>query len=127
MMIAALTAASQGWAQDSSIPQYHLLKKIVLGGEGGWDYLTVDPATHHIFIGRRGYVSVLDSGGNVVGKLDVRKPSAKSRLKTRRNAGFSALHFCVFERFSFLIQLLHTNWGSSRCIGDFVAKYLVSF
>jgi len=27
--------------QDSG---YHLLKKVTLGGEGGWDYLTADPA-----------------------------------------------------------------------------------
>ena len=73
MIIAALTAASQGWTQDSSVPPYHLLKKIVLGGEGGWDYFTVDPATHHIFIGRGDYVMVLDSDGNVVGKLEVGK------------------------------------------------------
>ena len=73
MIIAALTAASQGWTQDSSVPPYHLLKKIVLGGEGGWDYFTVDPATHHIFIGRGDYVVVLDSDGNVVGKLEVGK------------------------------------------------------
>jgi hypothetical protein len=72
-IIAALIATPQGSAQDSSAAQYHLLKKIVLGGEGGWDYFTVDPATHHIFIGRGDYVMVLDSDGNVVGKLDVGK------------------------------------------------------
>jgi len=37
MIIAVLSVASQSWTQDSSVPQYHLLKKIVLGGEGGWD------------------------------------------------------------------------------------------
>ena len=73
IIIAALTAPSQGWTQDSSVPPYHLLKKIVLGGEGGWDYFTVDPMTHHIFIGRGDYVMVLDSDGNVVGKLEVGK------------------------------------------------------
>jgi hypothetical protein len=30
---------------------YHVAKEIALGGEGGWDYLTVDP------VGRRLYVS----------------------------------------------------------------------
>src|SRR5215471_10267750 len=73
MIIAVLTVASQGWTQDSSVPQYHLLKKIVLGGEGGWDYFTVDPATHHIFIGRGDYIQVLDSNGSVIGKVDVGK------------------------------------------------------
>lgn len=73
IFFAALTASSQGLAQKSSSPLYHLIKRIVLGGEGGWDYFTVDPATHHVFIGRGEYVMVLDSDGNVIGKLDVGK------------------------------------------------------
>jgi len=60
-----------GYAQNSGTPQYHLIKKILLGGDGGWDYFTVDPATHRIFIGRGSYVLVLDQDGNVVKKMDV--------------------------------------------------------
>src|SRR5947209_3923921 len=71
--MAALTASTRVWAQNSSAAQYHLIKKIVLGGDGGWDYFTVDPETHHIFIGRGDYVMVLDPDGKVVGKLDVGK------------------------------------------------------
>lgn len=73
VIIATLAAPSRGWTQNSSAPQYHLLKKILLGGEGGWDYFTVDPATHHIFIGRGDYVMVLDSDGKVIGKIEVGK------------------------------------------------------
>lgn len=40
---------------------YHLLKKVVLGGEGGWDYLTVDSANRHLFISRGTHVIVLDA------------------------------------------------------------------
>ncbi len=40
---------------------YHLLKKVVLGGEGGWDYLTVDSANRHLFISRGTHVMVLDA------------------------------------------------------------------
>jgi hypothetical protein len=35
MILAALTTSSQGWTQESSVPSYHLLKKIVLGGRRG--------------------------------------------------------------------------------------------
>ena len=52
---------------------YHLVKKVVLGGEGGWDYFTADPVTHRLFIGRGGYVMVVDATGNVVGKIDTGK------------------------------------------------------
>src|ERR1700693_5071518 len=40
---------------------YHLLKKVALGGEGGWDYLIVDSASRHIFISRGAHVMVVDA------------------------------------------------------------------
>jgi DNA-binding beta-propeller fold protein YncE len=58
-------------AQASGDVQYHLVKKVVLGGEGGWDYFTADPATHKIFIARGSYVMVLDSQGKVTAQMDV--------------------------------------------------------
>jgi YVTN family beta-propeller protein len=39
---------------------YHLAKQVTLGGEGGWDYLEVDPATHHVFVSHATHVLVLD-------------------------------------------------------------------
>jgi DNA-binding beta-propeller fold protein YncE len=70
-MTAILAIPCRGGAQDSAGPQYHLVKKVVLGGDGGWDYFTVDPVTHRIFIARGSYVMVLDSDGNIVGKVAV--------------------------------------------------------
>jgi DNA-binding beta-propeller fold protein YncE len=69
-LIALIAIPRNVVAQDAGSP-YHLLKKVVLGGEGGWDYFTVEPATHRIFIGRGTYVQVLDADGNIVGKVDV--------------------------------------------------------
>jgi len=60
-------------SQNPSAPQYQLIKKVVLGGEGGWDYFTADPVTHRLFIGRGAYVMVTDPTGKVVGKMDVGK------------------------------------------------------
>jgi DNA-binding beta-propeller fold protein YncE len=49
---------------------YHLLKKIPLGGEGGWDYLTFDSPTRRLFISRSTKVIVLDvDSGKVVGEI----------------------------------------------------------
>jgi YVTN family beta-propeller protein len=39
---------------------YHLLRKIPLGGDGGWDYVTVDPDAHRIYIARSTRVMVVD-------------------------------------------------------------------
>jgi DNA-binding beta-propeller fold protein YncE len=48
---------------------YRLAKKITLGGEGGWDYFDVDPATSHVFIPRGDHVLVVDSSGTQVADI----------------------------------------------------------
>lgn len=48
----------------SAVPasaDYHLLKKVILGGEGFWDYLNVDSANRHVFISRGTHVMVVDA------------------------------------------------------------------
>jgi DNA-binding beta-propeller fold protein YncE len=67
------SAAATAWTQVSSSGPYHLVKKIVLGGEGGWDYIAADPLTHHVFIGRGTYVMVVNPDGTLVAKMDVGK------------------------------------------------------
>jgi DNA-binding beta-propeller fold protein YncE len=39
----------------------HVVKTYRLGGEGGWDYLTIDPASRHLFISRATHVMVIDA------------------------------------------------------------------
>ncbi len=49
---------------------YHVTKKIVLGGEGGWDYLTVDSKARRVYISRGTHVMVVDAdSGAVVGDI----------------------------------------------------------
>ena len=49
---------------------YHLVKKVKLGGTGGWDYLEVDPATHRLFISRGTHVIVVDpEQGKIIGDI----------------------------------------------------------
>lgn len=49
---------------------YHVLKKITVGGEGGWDYLTFDSPTRRLFISRATKVIVLDvDSGKSVGEI----------------------------------------------------------
>src|SRR6266481_8790390 len=40
---------------------YHVAKKVVLGGAGGWDYLTVDAKARRIYISRSTHVMVVDA------------------------------------------------------------------
>jgi DNA-binding beta-propeller fold protein YncE len=60
LSLAAVAVAAAG-------PGYHVIKTYKLGGEGGWDYLTVDPSARRFYISRGTHVIVLDadSGKNV--------------------------------------------------------------
>jgi DNA-binding beta-propeller fold protein YncE len=47
-----------------------VIKTYELGGEGRWDYLTVDPESHHLFISRSTQVIVIDTeSGKPVGDI----------------------------------------------------------
>ena len=49
---------------------YHVAKKIVLGGEGGWDYLTVDSKARRVYISRGTHVMVVDAdSGALLGDI----------------------------------------------------------
>jgi DNA-binding beta-propeller fold protein YncE len=45
---------------------YHVAKKTVLGGDGGWDYLTVDAKARRIYISRSTHVMVVDADSAAV-------------------------------------------------------------
>jgi len=48
------------FAQGPSTSGYHKLQEIVLGGEGGWDYLKLDPDAGRLYISRATQVLVVD-------------------------------------------------------------------
>lgn len=51
-------------------PGYHVIKTYTLGGEGGWDYLTLDGASRHLYISRATHVIVIDAdSGKAVGDI----------------------------------------------------------
>ncbi|HZQ71256.1 MAG TPA: YncE family protein [Terriglobales bacterium] len=65
--VALVTFAAVTWAADTG---YHVLKTYKLGGDGGWDYLTVDPATHRLYVSRATHVMVVDTeSGKQVGDI----------------------------------------------------------
>src|SRR5438132_5559386 len=51
-------------------PAYHLLKTIKVGGDGSWDYVTMDSEARRLYISRANRVQVLDvEKGEVVGEV----------------------------------------------------------
>ena len=69
---------------------YHLVKKLTLGGEGGWDYLTADSATHRLFISRGTHIMVVDADGNVVGDIPNLQGTHGSEVVAEAGRGFSS-------------------------------------
>src|SRR5258705_5962199 len=45
---------------------YHIAKKTVLGGEGGWDYLYCDSAARRLYLSRSTHVMVVDADSYAV-------------------------------------------------------------
>lgn len=70
---------------------YHLVKKVKIGGTGGWDYLEVDPATHRLFITRGTHVIVVDPDqGKVVGDIPDTQGVHGVALADEFNKGFTS-------------------------------------
>ena len=65
-----LLAAVLGPLSFGADPGLQVIKNYKLGGEGGWDYLTIDPAARHLFISRATHVMVIDAdSGKSVGDI----------------------------------------------------------
>jgi DNA-binding beta-propeller fold protein YncE len=62
LALTTLWAAPAAWAQVGMVPPvpYHLLNTITIGGEGGWDYLQVDPAGERLYVSHGTRVEVVD-------------------------------------------------------------------
>ncbi|MEP6637460.1 MAG: YncE family protein [Acidobacteriota bacterium] len=70
---------------------YKVVKKITLGGDGGWDYLVIDPATHRLYISRSTHVMVVDvDSGKVVGDIPNTSGVHGIALVPELNKGFTS-------------------------------------
>ncbi len=50
---------------------YHIAKTISVGGQGGWDYLAVDPGSHRLFVAHATHMVVIDTQNDrVIGRID---------------------------------------------------------
>jgi DNA-binding beta-propeller fold protein YncE len=68
--VLALFVSVAGVALYAADPNYHVVKEIQIGGEGGWDYLIVDAATHRLYASHATKIVVADTEtGKVVGEI----------------------------------------------------------
>lgn len=69
-MWAGLAAILLAGMAAAAAPGYHLINTYKLGGEGGWDYLTIDSSARRLYISRGTHVIVIDAdSGKQVGEI----------------------------------------------------------
>jgi len=70
---------------------YKVIKKYKLGGDGGWDYLTLDPDSRRLFISRGTHVMVIDGdSGKPVGDIPDTPGIHGIALAPEFNRGFTS-------------------------------------
>ncbi|MFZ0303931.1 MAG: YncE family protein [Terracidiphilus sp.] len=70
LLLAGLAQASALAADSSAAQPYHVITRWQIGGDGGWDYVTVDGPAHRLYIARSNRVEVVDTTtGKLVGEI----------------------------------------------------------
>src|SRR5262244_3862232 len=70
MLLTAVGALIPVAAAFAAATGYHVVAEIPIGGEGGWDYLTVDSAARRLYVSHGTHVAVVDLDTNkVVGDI----------------------------------------------------------
>ena len=65
-----LTCVTSLSAQTPS-SSYHIARRSLLGGNGGWDYVIADPSRHRLFIARVDHLMVVDEvSGKLIGQVN---------------------------------------------------------
>jgi DNA-binding beta-propeller fold protein YncE len=102
-----------------------------LGGDGGWDYLEVDPATHHVFISRGTHVMVIDDNAKIIGDIPDTAGVHGIALAPEFNRGFitdgQANQFTIFDLATFkTIGTAATDRGPDGIVYDPASKRVFS-
>jgi hypothetical protein len=70
-------------------PNWHVTNTFHSGGEGGWDYVTIDPLTHRVFVTRSTHTLAIDGAtGKVLGDIPGQIRSHGIALVPALNRGF---------------------------------------
>jgi YVTN family beta-propeller protein len=77
--------------QPSPQTGFKVIQKLTLGGEGGWDYLNLDPQTRRLYISRSTHVMVVDADtGKVIGDIPNTSGVHGIALVPELNKGFTS-------------------------------------
>jgi hypothetical protein len=68
---------------------WDVVKKFPIGGQGSWDYLTVDPQTHRLFVPRSTHTMIIDAdSGKTLGDIPGQKNAHGVAIVPEANRGF---------------------------------------
>ena len=92
LLFSVITAVSAASGEEANAPakgEYSVLKKLTLGGDGGWDYLTFDSAGRRLYIARSDRVMVIDvDAEKLLGEIKDMKGVHGVALAPEFNQGF---------------------------------------
>lgn len=122
-------AASTAWSQQP----YKVLDHWKVGGVTGWDYLTVDPAAHLLYVTRGTHVDVVDTTtGKVVGAINGLQGIHGVALDTDGNFGYisdgRANQVVIFDRKTFAtVGTVATGTGPDSIVFEPVTRTVWAF
>jgi hypothetical protein len=88
LLAVILLSAAFAFAQTAQ-PDWAVVKTFQIGGDGAWDYLTVDPGTHRLYVPRSTHTQVIDAeSGQVIGDIPGQKRAHGAAIVPDVNRGF---------------------------------------
>jgi YVTN family beta-propeller protein len=89
-VVFVLTTAAVSLAAQTSKPLYQQSAKWAIGGDGGWDYLTLDPDGNRLFVAHSSTIAVVDlATGKQVGEIPATGAHGVA-LVSDKHLGFSS-------------------------------------
>ena len=84
-------ALALGLAATTARADYHIVSRIQVGGDGGWDYLEADPIGRRLYVTHKDHVVVIDLDRlNVIGDIPDSPGMGGVTLARDLNRGFTA-------------------------------------
>ena len=91
LTLSALALSLVAGTAFADTPAYHLAQKISLPGDDGWDYMTLDSTSRHLYLSRGTHVSVLNADtGAVIGDIPNTKGVHGIALDPKSGHGFTS-------------------------------------
>lgn len=89
MMMFSMAVLVAGSMPTLAQAKWDVTNTLHIGGDGGWDYLTVDSRTHRLFVTRSTHTMVIDAvSGKVVGDIPGQKRSHGTAIVPALGSGF---------------------------------------